>query len=51
MWWHVSVFIALGSWRQEDGEFRFLLGYIWSLKTVKGEKWGYWETREIVDDK
>lgn len=54
MWCHVSMFTALGSWRQEDGEFRFILGYIGSLKAVRGErrrgeKWGDREIREIDD--
>lgn len=54
MGWPVSVCIALGSWRQEDWEFRFILGYTGSLKTVRGErkrggKWGEGEIREIDD--
>lgn len=48
MWWHVSVFVALGSWRQEDWAFRFILGREFE-DSEGGEGGGSGEIREIDD--
>lgn len=37
MWWWAPVIIAFGRWRQEDQEFKIILGYLESWRPV----WGF----------
>lgn len=33
-WWHMPVIPALGRWKKEDQEFKFILSYILNLRPV-----------------